>query len=45
MAASRDSIRPRDLSMPQHDRAASIEADDVKQMVANIDAHGGTGGD
>jgi len=29
----------------QHDRAASIEADDVKRVLANIDAHGRNGRD
>jgi hypothetical protein len=30
--------------LPQHDRAALVEADDVKRVLANIDAHRGKGG-
>ena len=29
----------------QHDRAASIKANDVERILANIDAHGGNGRD
>jgi len=29
----------------QHDRAASIEADEVERILANVDAHGGNGRD
>src|SRR5262249_57382221 len=29
--------------LPQHDRAASIKADDVERILANIDAHRGNG--
>jgi hypothetical protein len=31
--------------LPQHDRAASIEADDVERILANIDTHRGNGRD
>jgi hypothetical protein len=31
--------------VPQHDRAASIEVDDVEGILANIDAHRGNGRD
>jgi len=31
--------------LPLHDRVASIEADDVERIVANIDAHRGNGRD
>jgi len=45
IAASRASTWPRDLLLPQYDRAASIEANDVEGILANIDAHRGNGGD
>jgi hypothetical protein len=31
--------------LPQYDRAASIEPDDVERILANIDAHRGNGRD
>jgi hypothetical protein len=30
--------------LPQHDRAALVEADDVKRVLADIDAHRAKGG-
>jgi hypothetical protein len=36
-------LASREPRLPQHDRAALIEPDDVQRIPADIDAHGGNG--
>jgi hypothetical protein len=43
MFTSRASTGPRDHLLPQHDRAAPVEADDMERVLADVDAHRGNG--